>query len=220
VGAPVTCGDGDLDPGEQCDPPSAEICNNSIDDDADMLIDCSDPDCTTPGFQSCDSNCQLTTACVPILNDPATLSWEQVQIHGRFIPTTETNPLIDGFVFLITNENGEVFRARLFPGDLRHVGGTARHRWSFKDHGARSGKGIRDGISRVRVRQRRERDGTVSYPFRIEAYGDMSRALTSRMTTQVYVGDDVAFLTATWEGKPGRWYLTQKAAAAGLPGEE
>ncbi len=43
--APV-CGDGIINqPEEECEPPNREICNNNIDDDGDMLIDCDDEDC-------------------------------------------------------------------------------------------------------------------------------------------------------------------------------
>ncbi len=47
------CGDGILDPddGEECDPPLVppdEICDDDIDNDADGLVDCEDPDC--PSF--------------------------------------------------------------------------------------------------------------------------------------------------------------------------
>jgi uncharacterized repeat protein (TIGR01451 family) len=216
VSAGAGCGNGGLDAGEQCDPPSSEVCNNTIDDDADLLIDCVDPDCLAPGFQSCDGNCQLTTPCVPILNDPARLRSDYVKVHGKFIPTTGVNPLLDGFTFLVANDEGEVFRAELFEGDLELVDGRQLLRWAFKDHDAKHGGGRRGGIAQVRVKQRRERDGQISYPFKIKAYGDMSKAIKARMTTQVYIDDDVAFLTATWLGKPGRWWLTQKQASAGL----
>ncbi|MFN2375385.1 MAG: hypothetical protein ABR538_02535 [Candidatus Binatia bacterium] len=213
------CGNGNLDPGEECDPPSGEVCNNGIDDDGDMLIDCADPNCTLPGFQSCNGACELTPPCVPILDDPARLTWNYVKLHGRFIPTTDANPLLDGFVFLVSNADGEVFRATLLAGDLKHVGGTGLKRWAFKDKLAKTSEAVRGGISRVYVKQRREQDGQISYPFKIKAYGDMTKALQSRMTTQVYLSDDVGFLTATWEGKPGRWRLTLKQARAGLEQE-
>jgi hypothetical protein len=216
VAAPVNCGNGNVDPGEQCDPPSAEICNDTVDNDADQLVDCSDPDCLTPGFQSCDGNCQLTAPCVPILNDPARLTWDYFKVHGRYIPTTEANPLLEGFIVQITNTDGTIYRGELKPGDLQLVGGTRLKRWAFRDRGARDGNGIRDGLSRVFVKQRMERDGTISYPFKIKAYGDMARAVKKRMTTQVYIGGDVGFLTASWLGEPGRWRLTLKQASAGF----
>lgn len=215
VSPAVGCGNGSLDPGEQCDPPSGEVCNNTADDDGDLLVDCADPDCLTPGFQSCDGACQLTPACVPILDDPARLTSRLITVHGRYIPTTDANPALDGFVFLVTNEDGDVYRGRLLPGDMQLVGGKNLLRWVFKDRAARKGAGTRDGIYRVGMKQRREPDGSISYPFKIKAFADMSRANEARMTTQVYVGDDVGHLTATWLGEPGRWKLTREQAEAG-----
>jgi len=214
------CGNGTVDAGEQCDAPGSEICNNGIDDDGDLMVDCSDPDCEAPGYQSCDANCQLAPPCVPILRDPTTLTWDRFKMHGYFVPTTAVNPLVDGFVVLISNEDGEVFRGELFAGDLKERGnGENRKYWKFKDRGARSGEGIRGGISRVWVKQRLDENGEKAFPFRIDVYGDMSRATRARMTVQVYLRDDVGFLTATWQGEPGRWYLTRRQAEAGLVNE-
>ena len=47
------CGNGIVDPPEECDPPlldSNELCDDNIDNDADGLVDCDDPDC--PAFCS------------------------------------------------------------------------------------------------------------------------------------------------------------------------
>jgi len=44
----AACGNCTLDPGEQCDPPNPEICNNLVDDDGDGKLNCDDTDCT-PG---------------------------------------------------------------------------------------------------------------------------------------------------------------------------
>ena len=44
----ASCGNCALDPGEQCDPPNREICDNAIDDDGDGRLNCADTDCT-PG---------------------------------------------------------------------------------------------------------------------------------------------------------------------------
>ncbi len=44
----ATCGNCNLDTGEQCDPPNGEVCDNLTDDDGDGRLNCADPDCT-PG---------------------------------------------------------------------------------------------------------------------------------------------------------------------------
>ena len=62
------------------------------------------------------------------------------------------------------------------------------------------------------IHQRHEKTGETSYVYTITAYGDMSAALVPTMVTQIYIGDDVAYLEADWLGKPGAWYLTLKQA--------
>ncbi len=129
-----------------------------------------------------------------------------VKIHGRFIPTTPVDPYTEGFTFLLSNANGTIYTARLLPGDMK-VRNSTEHR--FKDkYAKRTGQGIRGGIFKLRIRRRLD-NGFLGYGFTLKAYGDLSRAVLPRMTTQVYIGDDVAFLTASWQGEPGRWKLHQ-----------
>lgn len=214
------CGNGIVNPGEACDDPGEEICNNGVDDDGDLMIDCADEGSCPPGYQSCTVNCQLAPPCLPVERDPSTLSWTRFKMHGYFVPTTPVDPLRDGFVVLLTNEDGEIFRAQLVAGDFVERGRRENRKvWKFRDRLARLGEGIRGGISKVWVKQRLIESEEVAYPFRIEVYGDMSRATKARMTTQVYLNNDVAYLTATWAGEPGRWYLTPKQFEAGIVGE-
>ncbi len=201
-----TCGDGIINGADQCDPPSAETCTNGVDDNGDNLIDCADPLCAFPAT-SCDGNCQLTTACLPILDDPAKLTWEYVKIHGRFVPDTPVDPENEGFTFMLSNANGLIYRAELFAADLRVAGGKSTKRWKFRDKLAKRGMGSRKGLSTISMKTRNEPDGSVSYPFKVKAYGDMSNATVALMTTQISVGDDVSFVTAEWKGKPGHWRL-------------
>ncbi|MBI5503421.1 MAG: DUF11 domain-containing protein, partial [Deltaproteobacteria bacterium] len=216
--ANLNCGDGIVDPGEECEPPDTETCNNGVDDDANGLVDCADPGCAVPGFESCDANCLLTPECLPILNDPAVIRSfdtearsrgrrDYVKIHGRFIPETPADPVIEGFAFSIGNADGEFYRGRLLPLDLEVRAAGSEVRWIYKDNTAKLGPGLRQGLSRVSVRAKLM-DGYLNYSFKIVAYGDLSRANRSRMTTQVYIGDDVAYLTADWSGGPGRWRLS------------
>jgi len=57
------CGDNEIGPGEDCDPPSStpggEICDNLIDDDGDGAIDCEDEDC--PAFCEHDPSIPCST---------------------------------------------------------------------------------------------------------------------------------------------------------------
>ncbi len=214
----LLCGNGVLDPGEECEPPTAEVCNNGLDDNGNVDIDCADALCAEPGFASCDANCMEAAPCVPILNDPARIRAGDsearsgprrgsLSIHGRFIPTTDADPRTEGLRFLLTNAHGDIYRANLLPGDMKAKESHEKARWNFKDKQAKRGVSLRDGLYKVSVR-RKLVYGFVNYSFRIQAYGDMSRALLPRMTTQVYIGDDVGYLTADWSGEEGNWKLT------------
>lgn len=205
-----SCGNSIVDPGETCDPPDTEVCNNGLDDDGDLQIDCGDPECQT-SVAGCDGNCQATPACQPILDDPAKIKWNVVYIHGRFNPTTPADPFLEGFRFAVTNEFGEIYSAELLPGDMRMKVGAKTTRWLWKDKTAKNGRGLRNGLYRVGIHTRL-RKGEYSLVFTVIGYGDMARALTPLMTTLVYVGDDSSYLEAEWLGKPGAWYLTQEAA--------
>ncbi len=211
VSAIATCSDGVVDAGEECDPPDAEVCNNGVDDDGDFAIDCADPSCQVPGFQSCDGNCQLAAACLPILRDPALISWNRVYIHGRFFPAGNPDPGLEGFKFVLSNGNGEIYSATLLPGDMKAKIGRKVSRWTWKDSAAKRGGGVRDGLYRVGIHQRLE-EGQTSYVFSVRGYGDMSKAMDPNMTSQIYIGTHVAYLQADWLGKPGAWFLTLEAA--------
>lgn len=68
-GTPLVCGDGVCSmPAEDvcscsadCGAPPTEICNNGIDDDCDLFVDCSDPDCS--GDPSCPSCGPVGASC-------------------------------------------------------------------------------------------------------------------------------------------------------------
>jgi len=216
-GASTSCGDGvvDLACGEECDAPGEETCNNDVDDDGDGFFDCADSDCVDPPVASCSPQCLTVAPCSVVLNDPATIYPSNMDprarargsfnFHGRMIPTTSVDPEAESFVVTISNDNGVVYRAELPPGALaltskRRYVYRSPHRDSLIDTG---------GIDRMYVRRRKD-EGQVGYGVRVRAFGDFSRATLARMTTQVYLGDDVAYLTANWKLRNGRWTLYQK----------
>ena len=96
------------------------------------------------------------------------------------------------------------FRADLDPSNLVPDGNRYRYYATDRDAVARDG-----GIAKLSIR-RRIYGGEVGYAFRVQAFGNFSRATLALMTTQVYFGDDVGYVTATWTGEPGRWTLKQK----------
>ena len=135
----------------------------------------------------------------------------QFSFHARLFPTTELDPLTERFVVTLSNANGVIYRAELHPSLLQSDGRRYRYYASDHDSVARNG-----GISKLTI-QRRMYGGEVGYAFRVRAHGDFSAATLALMTTQVYFGDDVGYVTASWTGEPGRWVLHQKDYDDGAP---
>lgn len=209
VTASANCGNGLLDPGEQCDFVSAEICNDGVDGDSDGLLDCADPDCLAPGFQSCDGACQLSPPCTRIERDPAKINRRAFQIHGQMRFTTPVDMATDGFAIVLSNQNGEIYRGTLYPGDFTSSWKDRSYGWWWYSNPDAKPGDLRDGLRRVGIRYRVADDGTTFLVFRARAFGDFSAATIPRMSTMVYIGNDVAGLTADWRGKPGNWRLFQ-----------
>jgi hypothetical protein len=121
------------------------------------------------------------------------------------VPTTPVSPLDDRFMVLLSNADGVIFRAEVAGGQIR-VNARGGDRY-FRYLAERETPLLQnEGFLVVRVRRRRDA-GEHGYGFRFQAVGDFTRATLSEMTTQVYFGDDVAYLTANWKKRPGRWVL-------------
>ncbi len=204
-----TCGDGFVQPGEQCDDgnaingdgcspqcQSADICENLTDDDGDGLVDCDDPDCScliiTP---VCKHPCPAKI----ILSDKRP---DLLKFQVSFDPTFVLDPATVNVSIGITNSQGTVYAATLLPGDLRRQGGTRQ--WAFKDPAARTGGGIRAGLSLVKMVFKPEGDRG-EWRINVKAFGDMSRATEAQMTIQMMVGSDAFQKSATWEQIKNGW---------------
>ena len=214
----MICGDDVVDPGEECDPPNSEDCNNMVDDDGDGLVDCNDPDCVDPnnpsvGIDTCGEDCMIDTPCMPIFKDPATIKWgkngkpDRLKIHGRFPQMSPIEPLSEVVGILLTNELGTIYQANLISGDMRgRVGGR---RFKYKDKTAKvDGIGQRNGLYAVNVKTR-VRDGITWNVFRVQAFSDLSLATVPDMTTQIVTGNDAATLTRAWTATKRGWKLIQ-----------
>lgn len=210
VTAISNCGNGLLDPGEECDFVSVEICNDGLDGDSDGLLDCADSDCLAPDFQSCDGSCRLTPPCTRIERDPAKINRRAFQIHGQMNLTTPVDMATDGFTIILSNQNGEIYRGRLYPGDFTSSAKDRAFGWWWYSNPNASPGDLRDGLRRVGLRYRLSDDGLSTFVvFRARAFADFSAAVLPRMSTMVYLGDDVAGLSADWRGKSGNWRLFQ-----------
>lgn len=215
------CGDSELVPGEDCEPPALagtfEDCNNLIDDDGDGAADCMDPDCAadSPRGKVCDENCDIDLLCAPIGRDPAIIKFEHgrrpdsLWIHGHFVVESAPDPRIEGLALEISNGQQPVFFAALEAGDLEGSAADAT-RFKFRDKAARQlgQASARGGLESVRV-EYRELDGVPILAFRIRAYGDFAAATDRRMTTQISVGGEVGSLNAEWSAKKRKWLLRQ-----------
>jgi hypothetical protein len=198
------------------------VCNNNTDDDGDGLVDCADPDCLVPNVETCNDMCMLVPPCLPLRNDPALISFGASEerstdrpgtfaFHARLHPSTLVDPPADGFIVTLSNANGEIYHAEVKAVDIETAGSRWRYRADDLETVAREG-----GIAKLSIR-RRLYGGEVAYSFRVKAFGDLSRATLPLMTTQVYLGNDVGYVTATWTGEAGHWVLTPKDYDDGVP---
>ena len=207
------CGNGVIDPGENCEPPNDEDCNNGMDDDGDGRADCRDfdscADSTFQGIETCGTDCRIDMPCARIRRDPAFLTFgknggpDRLRIHGRFQLSSTVDPLAEGLAFSLVNDSGEIYRGSLAPGDLKSAG----PRFFFKDATAKhNGIGIRDGISSVRLKVI-EFEGEPYLSFVVIVYGDLSEAREALMTSQIVVGNDAGYLRAQWILLKNGWKL-------------
>jgi hypothetical protein len=207
------CGNGVVDSGcsEDCDPPSAQSCNDLSDGDADGLIGCLDPDCCGAAIPSCGNDCRLAEPCKRITDapgsikfklprDPSTSRPDILKVSGRVdVNPFRLNPIEDGFELVLSNSTDILYDARLLAGDLRSRSGTfGTYRW--RDRSAKDGTGLRNnGLFLVRARIEQE-NGEWFYSFKVKAFVDLKQvAHESTMTVQVSGVNQIAIMTADWD---------------------
>lgn len=224
VGAPCTTStDCDVLPGdglclpEECDPPSSETCNNQIDDDGDLLIDCADPECQTVGLTTCGETCELVPPCGRIRRDPAQIKFDDLpkldffKLHGR-VPIDPLSIVVEdiGFAVILSNINGTIYEATVTPAQL--VDKAPKQRWKYKNNEAKDGldpPGPQQGLARVRMKVR-QIDGVDFLTFGIKAYSDFSAATDAQMSSQVYMAGEVSILSAIPDERNTHWRLRLK----------
>jgi hypothetical protein len=166
-----------------------------VDNDCDGSLDCDDPDCS--GIDPCP----------PIHRDPSKIIFAKQEgaldvfkSHGRVEPG---EPLDVGSLevgWMISKPTGPVWRSALIPGDFRSNRQATTFR--FVDRDAKKGRGKRFGIYRAKIRISR---GGTSYGYKLLAYGDFSRADTSDMTIQFYIGDRIFVHDKPWTQTSWGW---------------
>ncbi len=183
------CDDGNTADGDGCskDCMKQEICADLVDNDGDGLIDCDDPDCPE---------------CLHITKDPASVTFKDAgpdvyKVHGRIDPVTPIAPTTEEVGILLTNADGIIYKALLYPGDIT---GRRDARFLFVDRAARKGNGIRGGIGKLTIRRLAHR-----YWFTVETYGDLRGATLPVMTVQLMIGDDVFSYKSEWKRTRTGW---------------
>ncbi len=201
------CGDGAVNqPSEQCDDGNnlsgdgcsptcqlSEICTDQTDNDGDGRVDCDDTDCgCLVTVKACGHPCPARISFKPSAPD-------RLQFQVNVTPTQMIDPANVNVGIALTNANGIVYAAQLFPGDLKNQGKL----WLFRDPTAVKSAGIRDGLQVVRVRTKDH----VTYRFDVKANSDLLQQLATLpvMTIQLVVGSDAFEQTATWDPLRNGW---------------
>ncbi|HJQ85191.1 MAG TPA: hypothetical protein VKA21_13995 [Candidatus Binatia bacterium] len=175
------------------DLPPESTCNDMVDNDCDGPIDCQDPDCAG------------IAPCPRIRKDPTIIRFghpgtgrDVMTSHGKIALPFVDMTAVD-VSWLVSNRRGEIFRATVPAGAFRPGAGFRTYR--YRDGGVRAGD-RHAGIYSARLRRLRDGSG---YSYNVQAYGDLSRATDADMTIQIYVGDQVFIMSATWLPMPGGW---------------
>ncbi|MGH7893161.1 MAG: hypothetical protein ACREQL_00750, partial [Candidatus Binatia bacterium] len=245
----VDCGNGVLDPAEQCDDgnqANGDCCSASCQvetngnpcaddgnvcttdacqdgachhpagnagvvcraatDACDVAETCtgSDAACPVGVFVHCDDGDDHECPCRTFEEDlEATISrsarpdHDLFKVHGRMV-LADPASLHGTFGILLTNANGEIYKAELQPGDLRSKGAVAL----FVDRSAVTGPGTRGGLHKVKIR-----NGSAYVTVEVRAYSNLREATLPLMSVQVVIGNESAYNKSEWLKRPNGWRL-------------
>ena len=103
--------------------------------------------------------------------------------------------------FGLSNAAGTIYTATLLPGDLSRKG----RKWKFKDRGAKSGAGTRDGLMQVQIKF--SQDGL--WRIKVRAFDNLRAADDPTMTVSILVDSDYFESTATFQER-SKGYLLKR----------
>jgi hypothetical protein len=224
----TSCGNGFLDPGEQCDPPGSLTCPSGITGGGNVPCN---PNCTCPppcsptpentspacsdtidndcdGFVDCaDSDCTGTQPCPPARKDPTIITFfpglDTLRGHAK-LAMAPMDLTTEPVGILLTQPGTTIYSGTLPAGALApNAKGTSV---AYSNVAARTN----GGVYSVKIKQ--NRDG--SYTFRFKSYADLSAATDAHMRLQFYIGNDPntagdgrLFITSDlpWRQTPHGW---------------
>jgi len=143
--------------------------------------------------------------CPSIAKDPTTIKFgpagaglDHLRSHGRVLIFEPVNVMASDVGWLLTNGGGRIYGVTLsggaFTSNLNHT------LFKYKNPDARIHGGIYEALIHI------TRSG-VSYGYKVDTYGDMSRATDALMSLQFYMGNQptAAIHTETWTKRKDGW---------------
>jgi len=210
------CGNGQIDPGETCEPtgapqpPNSNPCRIDCTYCGDGLVDtrdgetCDDrnnvsgcnPTLPQQALDACQNDCTQ-----PMCEDPAKIKLasliDRFDMHGRLTTDSTIDFSSKTFVAELTDSSDQVvFRASLDVGALE--GDPAIGTFKFKDKTAK----VSGGVGKLKIRK-----VNGSYRATLQAYGNLYRA-EANMVTHVFVQNAEWTWACTWERTNHGWRCT------------
>jgi hypothetical protein len=209
---PPNCGNGQIDPGETCDPPGSpqppngNLCRDDCTFCGDMHVDTVDGETCDDGnsaecnpahpqqaLDECKNNCTLN-----VCEDPAKIRFasdvDRLDVHGRLARDATVDFSSKTFVVQLTDSaNQVVYRGSLDAGVI--LGDPVIGRFAFVDWDAK----LNGGIAKLKIGRKA---GT--YQIKLRAYGNLYNA-EANMVTHFFAQDDEWTVACVWERRPHGW---------------
>jgi len=206
VHAQAACGNGIVEAGETCDPPSStpltppgntNLCRLDCTYCGDGIVNGPET-CDTGGVpnRACNSNCTGRLA-----KDPGSIAFniggtgvDRLQVNGRIIPPAPIDPSTMVIGVNLSNANGLIYSNELPVGAMTPVG----RKFTFRNRAAKTEPA--GGFTDFQFSPHKG-----GYRIKLVAYGDLSAATLADMTVEVFFGGGQYTNTATWKPTRRGW---------------